>query len=69
MLAMCTAMKAEGIIIYTLTFGAAPDAGTKDLFEDCATDLDMYFHAASSSTLEQAFEQIADELSNLRIAE
>ena len=29
----------------------------------------MYFHAPSSSTLQQAFVQIADELSALRIAE
>jgi hypothetical protein len=29
----------------------------------------MYFHAPSDSELQQAFVQIADELSNLRIAE
>jgi hypothetical protein len=69
MLEMCQTMKAQGIIIYTLTFGPAPDTGTKQLFSNCATKSDMYFHAATSSTLEQAFEQIADELSNLRIAE
>jgi len=69
MLEMCSAMKAEGIIIYTLTFGPSPDAGTKTLFETCATESDMYFHAATGSTLEQAFEEIADQLSTLRIAE
>jgi hypothetical protein len=69
MLAMCEAMKAQGIIIYTLTFGPSPNAATRDLFEDCATEPDMYFHAASASTLQQNFVQIADELSALRIAE
>ena len=29
----------------------------------------MYFHAPSNSDLQQAFVQIADELSDLRIAE
>jgi hypothetical protein len=69
MLAMCTAMKAEGIIIYTLTFGPSPDSGTRTLFSNCATDSDQYYHAPTGSTLEEAFEQIAGELSNLRIAE
>ena len=69
MLAMCQAMKAQGIIIYTLTFGGTPDAGTQDLYRDCATEEDMYHHAPSNSELQQAFVQIADELSALRIAE
>jgi len=62
-------MKAQGIIIYTMTFGPSPDAGTKQLYEDCATEPDMYFHAATSATLQQAFVTVADELSKLRIAE
>jgi hypothetical protein len=69
MLDMCENMKAEGIIIYTMTFGPSPDAGTKTLFESCATESDMYFHAATSATLQQAFVEIADQLSALRIAE
>ena len=69
MLDMCQTMKGQGIIIYTLTFGPSPNAATRDLFEDCATEPDMYFHAATASTLQQNFVQIADELSALRIAE
>ena len=69
MLDMCQTMKAQGIIIYTMTFGSAPDAGTQDLFEDCATEADMYFHAPSATALQQAFVEIADQLSSLRIAE
>jgi hypothetical protein len=69
MLDMCETMKAKGIIIYTMTFGPSPDAGTKQLFADCATEPDMYFHAASSSTLQQNFVEIADQLSSLPIAE
>jgi hypothetical protein len=69
MLEMCTAMKQAGIIMYTLTFGNTPDSGTQSLYRNCATDPEMYFHAPSNSDLQQAFVQIADELSNLRIAE
>jgi len=69
MLEMCETMKAQGIIIYTLTFGGSPNAATQALYSSCATEPDMYFHAPTGSTLQQAFVTIADELSNLRIAE
>lgn len=71
MLEMCQAMKADpqNIIIYTMTFGPSPNAGTKALFESCATDPDKYFHAPTQSALDQAFDTVADELSKLRIAE
>jgi len=69
MLGLCTAMKAQGIIIYTLTFGPSPSTATKDLYTACATEPDMYMHAATASTLQQNFVTIADELSALRIAE
>jgi hypothetical protein len=78
MLEMCTAMKnagkltpadRDGIIIYTITFGGTPNSGTQTLYRNCATTPDKYFHAPSESVLKQAFVQIADELSNLRIAE
>ncbi|MGH6902737.1 MAG: hypothetical protein ACREIR_08355, partial [Geminicoccaceae bacterium] len=69
MLDMCQTMKAEGIIIYTMTFGPSPDAGTQNLFENCATEPDMYFNAPTATALQQAFVEIADQLSSLRIAE
>jgi hypothetical protein len=69
MAALCTAMKQQGIIIYTMTFGPSPSTATKDLYTACATETDMYFHAATAETLQQAFVTIADELSALRIAE
>ncbi len=69
MLSMCQAMKAQDILIYTMTFGATPDAGTQSLFSNCASKPEMYFNAPSGSQLQEAFEEIADQLSNLRIAE
>jgi Flp pilus assembly protein TadG len=69
MLDMCQTMKAQGIIIYTMTFGPSPSTSTKTLYETCATEPDMYFDAPTGTALQQAFVQIADELSALRIAE
>jgi Flp pilus assembly protein TadG len=69
MLDMCQTMKAQGIIIYTMTFGGSPSSATKTMYENCATEPDMYFHAPSATALQQAFVEIADQLSSLRIAE
>jgi Flp pilus assembly protein TadG len=69
MLDMCETMKAQDIIMYTITFGGTPDAGTQQLYRDCATQDDMYFHAPTNSQLQQVFVTIADELTKLRIAE
>ncbi len=68
MLELCEAMKAQDIIMYTITFQVS-SATTQNLYRSCATDADHYFNSPSNSQLEEAFEQIADELSNLRIAE
>jgi hypothetical protein len=69
MLDMCEAMKAQDIIMYTITFGGTPDSGTQQLYRDCATEEDMYYHAPTNSQLQQVFVTIADELTKLRIAE
>ena len=69
MLDMCQTMKAQDIIMYTITFGGTPDAGTQQLYRDCATEDDMYYHAPTNSQLQQVFVTIADELTKLRIAE
>jgi len=68
LLELCTAMKAEGIVIYTITFKLS-DTATQQLYRDCASNTDFYFNSPSNSDLQQAFIQIADELSNLRLAE
>ena len=65
----CALMKAEGIIIYTLTFGSTPSAATQNLYANCATSNAHYFHAPSNAELSDAFRTIGTALSNLRIAE
>jgi hypothetical protein len=68
MLELCAAMKAQDIIMYTITFQVS-NTTTQNLYRSCATDDDHYFNSPTNSQLQEAFEQIADELSNLRIAE
>jgi hypothetical protein len=64
----CTAMKAQGIRIYSITFGG-PDATAQNLFRGCATTPAMYYHAPSRDELRDAFRAIGGELANLRIVE
>lgn len=63
----CEAMKSAGILIYTVTFDDGVDEDTKDLYRDCATSVANYNDAPSQEDLEEVFEKIARELSNLRI--
>ncbi len=65
----CQAMKDQGIIIYTITFGPSPDAQAQDLFRDCATTPAQYFHSPDNDTLADVFKSIGQALSNLRIVE
>jgi hypothetical protein len=64
----CAAMKAEGVIIFTITFQLS-DSGTRDLYRACATDADHYYNSPSNDELSGIFKQIGSELSNLRIAQ
>jgi len=65
---ICTAMKQEGIILYTITFRVS-DSGTRSLFAGCASSPAHYFDSPSNEQLREAFRQIAGSLSNLRLAQ
>jgi hypothetical protein len=66
---ICDAMKAEGIIIYAITFGTTPNTSTQNLYSNCATQPTFYWHAPNNTTLQTVFQEIGEQLSNLRIAE
>ncbi len=68
MLELCTKMKTADIILYAITF-KLNDSATRSLYESCATSPDHYFNSPSNSDLQQVFVEIANELSNLRIAQ
>lgn len=65
----CAAMKTQGIRIYTIIFGAAPDNTAKTLFTNCATTPAMYYYAPTNAALATAFRAIGGQLANLRIVE
>ncbi len=65
----CAQMKAEGIRVYSITFGTTPDSSDQALYRACATTPAMYYHAPTNAQLAQAFRAIGGELANLRIVE
>ncbi|MGF1610113.1 MAG: pilus assembly protein TadG-related protein [Kiloniellales bacterium] len=65
--AECTAMKAQGITIYTITFQAPSSLDT--LYRNCASDPTKFFKSPTNEDLEKTFKIIGAELSNLRLAE
>ena len=72
MAATCNAMKAEGIVIYTITFAVSNNSGgneIRDIFRNCATNPGYYFDSPTASSLRDTFRAIASQLSNLRIYE
>lgn len=63
----CTAMKAEGIIIYTITF--MMPSSLDDLYRNCASDPSYFYKSPTEKDLEQAFRTIGAQLSQLRLAQ
>ena len=64
--AVCDAVKAQDIIVYTITFQVSSST-VRNLMRDCATDVSNYFDSPDAATLEASFREIGRELSNLRI--
>ncbi len=65
---VCADMKANGIVVYTITF-KLDDPDTNTLFRNCASGEERYFKSPSSDALETAFTTIANDLSTLRLSQ
>jgi Flp pilus assembly protein TadG len=65
MAAMCEAIKAEGIRIYTITIGTS--GATRQLYRDCSSGPGHYFDAPTPVALRTAFRAIGTQLGNLRL--
>jgi Flp pilus assembly protein TadG len=65
---LCGAMKARGIILFTIVL-QENNAATQTLYRNCATKPEYFFVSPTSSDLAGIFRQIATQLSNLRLAE
>ncbi len=65
--AACDYAKSLGIRVYTITF-QVNSSSTRSLMQDCASHPSLYFDSPSSEALEDAFEMIAGDLTNLRLS-
>jgi Flp pilus assembly protein TadG len=67
---MCTTIKSNGIIIYTILFNNS-DSATATLFQNCASPgpPTHYFNSPTGADLQSAFTQIGQELSTLRLSQ
>ena len=66
---LCTTIKQTGIKIFAITFGPTPNSGTQSLYRTCASNPGFYFHAPSNDELQDAFDAIGRQLSNLRLSQ
>jgi Flp pilus assembly protein TadG len=65
---ICNAMKAKGVLIYTIVFGNDSSSGSKTMMKNCASQTDFYFFSPSKESLSAAFKTIGDSLSKLRVS-
>lgn len=65
----CAAMKARGVIVYTVGFDLVDSQNARDLMSYCATDADHAFSAANGAELQEAFRAIGNSIKELRLAE
>lgn len=63
--ALCTNMKAQGVVIYSVAFMAGRSAET--MLRECATSAGHYFSAANGTALRQAFQAVGQSLSDLHL--
>ena len=64
---LCSAMKANGIIIYTVGFEVGNDATALDTLNNCATDAAHAYFPATGGELKSVFQNIAQQITNLRL--
>ena len=66
---ICTQMKAQGIVIYTIALGSEISSTGQSLLQNCASNPAYYFASPTTDDLQTAFQQIGDSLNNLRISQ
>lgn len=64
----CSAMKAKGIIVYTVGFQLTAANATSTL-QACASGINKFYPAEDGDALRTAFQAIAQDIATLRIAE
>ncbi|HYD31852.1 MAG TPA: pilus assembly protein TadG-related protein [Azospirillaceae bacterium] len=67
-LALCSAMKAQGIVVYTVGFNIAGNQPAIDVVNGCATDAEHVYLPNGGTALSAAFSAIGAEIDNLRLS-
>ena len=62
----CAAIKAKGIVIFTVAFQVS-DATIKSVLQNCASTTTGYFDSASTTDLLTAFQSIGNAITQVRI--
>ena len=65
---LCAAMKAQGVIVYTVGFQVASEGNAADLMKTCATSPAYAYLPTSTSDLSEAFQAIGRDITRLRIS-
>jgi hypothetical protein len=67
---LCSNVKTAGIRLYTITFGDIPQSA-RTLMQNCASvdkGETLYYHAPSNSELQNIFNSIGKDLSEIHLA-
>ncbi|WP_263972995.1 pilus assembly protein TadG-related protein [Brevundimonas goettingensis] len=66
--ALCTAIKAQNIVVYTVGFAVTAGSDAAEILKDCATSPDYAFLPASGADLTDDFAAIGRDITRLRIS-
>ena len=66
--ATCTAAKADGVVIYAI-FVHIGSSGNSSTLQNCASSADKYYDLTSSASIKEAFKDIAQKITNLRVSQ
>jgi Flp pilus assembly protein TadG len=67
--AVCSAIKADGVTVYAITFGSSASSSTAETaMRNCASP-GNYYHAPDGATLNAIFQQIANNIGELRLVQ
>jgi Flp pilus assembly protein TadG len=66
--ALCTAMKAAGVVVYTVGFRISSNSSQATTMTNCASDASKAFRPANGTELVADFEEIGQRITNLRLS-
>lgn len=66
--ALCDAMKAQGVVVYTVGFQIDAGADSETLLKYCASTANGFYNASSGTALSEAFAAIGRDITQLRIS-